>query len=180
MTHTVWFDASRDNFWRIPDESELADGDVEIRNLAGERRHVNAQSLEPHMVDREDARQAIFEQLRAAASTAGRALGAMAQGWLEDAQSVMPNGVSFEDLEERLGPMEGWLDSERAKETLQSGADSVRRTAQQAQDTLKRTSRVAGSAMRSARVVGKVMLDNPELAQTAGRMAQAVARVGGQ
>ena len=180
MSHTVWFDAGRHHFWRVPDDAELPEGDVEIRNLSGGRRSVDVAALDDFVIPREEARQAVLDQLRDAASTAGRALGAMAQSWLEDAQAMVPEGMSLSDLEERLGPMEGWLDNESVKERFGEASDSVRRTAKQAQDTLRRTGRVAGSAVRSARVVGKVMLDNPELAETAGKVASAMAKVGGQ
>jgi hypothetical protein len=178
MSTTVWFDATREHFWRIPDAEVLDEGDLELRALTGERRSVDPDRLAAWALTREQARWAIAEELRDAAKHAGRAIGSVAQDAWSDATSALPDEWSWAELERRMGPMDTWLDELHVKETVEAGREQVQRTARQARDTWRRASRVAGSAVRSARTIGKVVLDNPELAERASKLAEAVARAG--
>lgn len=170
---TIWFDGSREHFWRVPEGAELPPGDLEIRNLSGERRTVEAGSLDAWAIPPEQTRRAVLDELRAAARHTAGALGVTAQGWWTQALSALPEEVSWQELERRLGPMDTWVST--SQETVKTGRESVQRTARQARDTVRRASRVASSTVRSARTVGKIVLDNPELAETASRWAETLA-----
>lgn len=178
MSTTVWFDATREHFWRIPDDAQVPEGDLELRALTGERRSVDPDALAQWGLSREQARWAVAEELRDAAARAGRAIGSVAQDAWADATAALPEEWSWDELERRMGPMDTWLDELQVRETVEASREQVERTARQARDTLRRAGRVAGSAMRSARTLGKVMLDNPELAERASRLAEAVAKAG--
>lgn len=170
---TIWFDDTREHFWRVPDGEEMPPGNLSIRNLSGDSRSVEAGSLDAWAIPAEETRRAVLDELRAAARHTAGALGVTAQGWWTQALSALPEEVSWDELERRLGPMDTWVAT--SQETVKTGRESVQRTARQARDTLRRAGRVASSTVRSARTVGKVVLDNPELAETATRWAETLA-----
>lgn len=173
----VWFDEPRERFWRIPDDVIVPPGPTPLRSLTGGQVHADVDGLDAYLLDRDQARQAVREELRAAATHASRALGAAAQDvWLQ-ASGRMPE-LSWDDLEERLGPMETWIDADVLSERWRTGREQVEARTRQARATLKRAGRVASSAVKSARAMGKVILENPEMAEQASRWAEVLSSTG--
>jgi hypothetical protein len=174
MGSTIWFDRARDRFWRVPNSYDPPPGDLEVRSLAGASRRVQAGCLDPWLLPRDEARQAVVEELRDAARHTAGALGAAARDAWHQARHAVEEGAGWAELERRLGRLDTWLDRSRAQEAVDRGRTRVQETTRQARDTVKRASRVASSAVRSARAMGKVVLDHPELAETASRWAEAL------
>jgi hypothetical protein len=178
---TVWFDAERARFWRIPDDAALPAGPLTLHALTGARRHADPDALPPYALDREDARRAVVDELIGAARTAGRALGAVAHDVADRAASHLPSDATWElprelswaELEARLGPMTTWAGADRAREIVGQSADRVRATARRASDAVSRTTRLAATTARSAHAIGRVIAEHPELAETATRLAEA-------
>lgn len=172
----VWFDTAR-NFWAIPDDLEIPEGETVLRNLTGGQIRAEVGALEAYKLEGPDARRAVREELRVAANHAGRALGAAAHDvWLQ-ASGQLPE-LSWDDLEARLGPMDTWIDADALQGRWKAGREQVESRAKQARDTLRRASRVASSAVRSARAMGKVVIENPDLAERASRWAEVLSGTG--
>lgn len=169
----VWFDAARERFWQIPEDVVIPAGNTPLRSLTGGRLHADTDRMDAYLLERDQARRAVREELREAAGHASRALGAAAQDAWVQASDQLPE-LSWKDLEERIGPMDTWIDGESWK----AGRESVEARAKQARATLKRAGRVASTAVKSARVMGKVVLDNPDLAEQATRWAEALSGTG--
>lgn len=182
MATSVWFDDERTRFWRIPDDAQLPAGPLRLSALTGERRLVDPDEARRFEIPREHARQAVVEELLGAARHTRRAVGAIARDLAGEAVAHLPTGVSWAEdlswaeLEARLGPMTSWRTADRAREIVGSGADRIRSTAKQAGETLARTRYIAGSTYRSARAIGKIVVEHPELAETASQLAAAWAR----
>lgn len=182
MSAQVWFDQPRERFWRVPEGVEIPSGTTVIRSLTGGRTQADVDALADWALPREQARRAVMDELRHATQHASRALGAAAQDVWSQASAQLPQDLTWAEMEARLGPMYTWAEQVRARaeqirvqETVASGREQVERTAKQAKETLQRAGRVAGSAVRSARAVGRVVLDNPELAERASRWAEVLA-----
>lgn len=169
----VWFDADREHFWLVPEDAIIPAGNTPIRSLTGGKVHADVDAMDAYALEREDARRAVREELRDAASHAGRALGAAAQDAWVQASDQLPD-LSWKDLEERLGPMDTWIDGEAWK----ASREQVESRARQARATIRRAGRVATSAVKSARAMGKVVLENPELAEQASRWAEVLSGTG--
>ncbi|MFK7930655.1 MAG: hypothetical protein AB8H79_20885 [Myxococcota bacterium] len=171
MSGAVWFDANRERFWRVPPEHSIPAGTTQIRSLTGGACSADIDALSEFSLPRDQARRAVIEELRAATEHAGRAFGAAAADVWTQAAAQLPQDLSWQELEARLGPMTTWT------QQVKSRADKlqIQQTAKQAQATLKRAGRVAGSAVRSAKAVGRVVLDNPEMVERASRWAEVFA-----
>ena len=171
MSTRVWFDGPRERFWQVPADVEIPPGATTLRSLTGGSVQADVDAIEVYRLEREAARRAVREELRDAANHAGRALGAAAQDvWLQ-ASGALPER-SWEDLEARLGPMHTWIDADVLQDRWREGREQVERTTRQARATLQRAGRVASSAVKSARAVSKVVMDNPDLAEKASRWAE--------
>jgi hypothetical protein len=175
VSATLWFDRTREHVWRVPDDVELPPGDLEIRSFDGATARVHGPALTEWLLEKDQARKAVFDDLSASAAHAGRALSGVAAGWWAEARGAVPEDWSWSDLERRLGPMEEWFDRAQAQDTVQQGREALENAAREARATWKRAARVARSAATSGWAVGKVVLDNPELAETASRWAESLA-----
>jgi len=173
----VWFDAGRERFWRVPEDVPIPPGTTPLRSLTGGRVEADPSQMDAWLLQRDQARKAVREELSSAAGFAGSAIGAAVQDvWLRASGSVAD--VSWDDLEDRLGPMHTWIDADALQDRWRTGREQVEERARQARATLQRAGRVASSAVRSARVVGKVVMDNPDIAEKASRWAEALSGTG--
>ena len=173
----VWFDGDREHFWQVPDDVTIPPGDVPLRSLTGGHVSADTTQMDAFILEKDQARRAVREELRSAAGFAGMALGtAVQEAWLQASGQIAD--LSWDDLEDRLGPMHTWIDADALQDRWRTGREQVEERARQARAPLQRAGRVASSAVRSARVVGKVVMDNPDLAEKASRWAEAISGSG--
>ena len=156
MSATLWFDRGRRHVWRVPDDVDLPPGHQEILSFDGAVARVDPAALTPWLLEKGQARQAILDDLSGAARHAGRALTGVAAGWWAEARASLP-------------------EDSQPQGRVQQGREAVEQAAREARATWKRAARVARSAATSGWAVGKVVLENPEIAETASRIASAMA-----
>lgn len=173
MSTTVWFDADRTRFWRIPDEVVLPAGPLPILALTGHRQRVTPSALEPYLLAEDQIRRAVVEELVRAARHTGRALGTVTVDVAGHARARLPEHLSWAELEAQLGPMTTWADPGRARAALKVSTERLREQARRAGERVEQTKKLAKSTARSAAAIRKLVAENPELAGAAARLAKA-------
>ncbi len=76
---TIFADRARGRFYAVPDDAELAPGDVRVESLSGRVLLASPEALAPHQIDEARAKALVAEQVGALRQTAAKVASAAAE-----------------------------------------------------------------------------------------------------
>ena len=76
---TIFADRARGRFYAVPDDAELAPGDVRVESLSGRVLLASPEALAPHQIDEARAKALVAEQMGALRQTAAKVASAAAE-----------------------------------------------------------------------------------------------------